>query len=225
MNQQIKFQKLIEAEEQAKILFSAIDDNGLIKSGISEKDLSNDIYQLAKEKIGISKYWHKRIVRSGINTILPYDHNPDDRIIEQDDILWIDFGPVFEDYEADIGRTYILGNDSEKKRIKDSVENAWYQARDLYFDKEKITGKELFEFLNQIAMENEYIFGNEIAGHLIDAFPHNRIHKKDLANYICQDNSTDLKSLYDEKDRFWILEVHFIHKERRFGSFFEQLLR
>ncbi|EMP05661.1 hypothetical protein LEP1GSC124_1732 [Leptospira interrogans serovar Pyrogenes str. 200701872] len=43
-------------------------------------------------------------------------------------------------------------------------------------------------------------------------------------NYICSDNYTDLKNQYEGKDRFWVLEIHFINKEKTYGSFFEQLL-
>lgn len=224
MNQREKIKNLMEAERKAKTLFSAIEERSLIKSGKSDKELSNEIYILAKETLGISKYWHKRIVRSGTNTIYPYDYSPDDRIIEKDDILWIDFGPIFDDYEADIGRTYVLGNNTEKFRIKECVENAWYKTRDYFFGKEEISGKELFEYVNNLASKEGYKFGNNIAGHLIDVFPHNKIHGKEISNYISMDNNTNLKSKFEDKERFWILEVHFLDEKKRFGSFFEQLL-
>lgn len=224
MNQSEKIRNLIEAERKAKTLFSAIEERSLIKSGKSDKELSKEIYILAKETLGISKYWHKRIVRSGTNTIYPYDYSPDDRIIEKDDILWIDFGPIFDDYEADIGRTYVLGNNTEKLRIKECVENAWYETRDYFSSKEEISGRELFEYVKNIASKEGYKFGNNIAGHLIDVFPHNKIHGKEISNYISIYNNTNLKSKFEDKERFWILEVHFIDEKERFGSFFEQLL-
>jgi hypothetical protein len=52
---------------------------------------------------GISRYWHKRIVRAGRNTLAPYDENPPDLTVGEDDIVFLDLGPVFEQWEADSG--------------------------------------------------------------------------------------------------------------------------
>ncbi len=120
MNDKIKYLK--EAQEKAEVLFSLIDEKQLIKANKTEKQLSEEIYQLAKESIGISKFWHKKIVRAGINSVLPYDFNPKNSFIQEDDIVWVDFGPIFNSYEADLGRTYVLGNDPEKVKIKEATE-------------------------------------------------------------------------------------------------------
>jgi Xaa-Pro dipeptidase len=40
------------------------------------------------------------IVRAGKNTLLPYDENPPDLTIGEDDILFLDLGPVFEQWES-----------------------------------------------------------------------------------------------------------------------------
>ena len=66
---------------------------------------------------GTTKHWHKRIVRSGPHTLFPYRENPPDRVIEADDIAFADFGPIFEEFEADLGRTYVLGADPVKHRL------------------------------------------------------------------------------------------------------------
>lgn len=224
MNNIDKIYKLKETQEKAETLFEAIQDNNLIRPNISEKELSEEIYLLAKEKLLINKYWHKRIVRSGKNTILPYDFSPENRKIEKDDIIWIDFGPIFENYEADFGRTYVLGDDKGKLDIKLAVEETWIQGRDFFFKNNEITGKELFDFVNSKAKEKGYIFGNYIAGHLIDEFPHTKIHQKNPSNYISLENNLDMKSSFNGKERFWILEIHFINQEKTYGSFFEQLL-
>ena len=106
--------KLIQAEHKALELFKAAEDRELIVAGKSEGQLNDDVFSLAKELFGIEKYWHKRIVRSGPNTLKPYDENPPELIIQENDILFFDFGPIFEDWEADLGRTYVIGNDPLK---------------------------------------------------------------------------------------------------------------
>ena len=80
--------------EKAKQLFSEIEERGWITAGISEIDLSDKIFDLAFQMFGTKQHWHKRIVRSGNNTLLPYSKNPPNRIITDDDILFFDFGPV-----------------------------------------------------------------------------------------------------------------------------------
>ncbi|KAB2840032.1 MAG: aminopeptidase P family protein, partial [Melioribacteraceae bacterium] len=94
---------LREAETKADNLVKEIERRGLIRAGVSEKDLNDKVYELALELYGIKKYWHKRIVRAGKNTLCPYKENPPNLIINEDEILFFDFGPVFEDWEADIG--------------------------------------------------------------------------------------------------------------------------
>lgn len=101
---------LIEAERKAEVLFDEIEKRGLVQVGKSEKQLNTEVFELAFELFGIKKYWHKRIVRAGKNTLLPYRENPPDLILKKDDILFFDFGPVFEDWEADVGKTYVLKN-------------------------------------------------------------------------------------------------------------------
>lgn len=53
-------------------------------AGKSEVELNKHIFSLALEMFGIEKYWHKRMVRSGLNTLYPYKENPPNRIIQQD---------------------------------------------------------------------------------------------------------------------------------------------
>ncbi|MEY3426019.1 MAG: hypothetical protein RL679_1377, partial [Bacteroidota bacterium] len=64
--------ELIEAERKAVILFDKIEELNLILPGKTENELNSELFELAFELFGISKFWHKRIVRSGKNTLLPY---------------------------------------------------------------------------------------------------------------------------------------------------------
>ena len=89
------------------------------------KELNQQIFELAFELFGIEKYWHKRIVRAGANTLKPYDENPPDLLIKDDDIIFFDFGPIFEDWEADFGRTYVIGNDPYKIKLKNDIERIY----------------------------------------------------------------------------------------------------
>ncbi|CAN5279430.1 M24 family metallopeptidase [soil metagenome] len=217
---------LIEAEEKAARLFSEIENRGLIAAGKSEKELNTEIFELAKELFGIDKYWHKRIVRSGKNTLFPYKENPPELILQKDDILFFDFGPVFEDWEADYGRTFVLGNNPLKHKLKNDIEIAWFEVRDWIFKQKDLTGEILYKFCIEVAKKYNWEFGGEIAGHLIGKFPHENIATEIFNNYIRPENKTNLFDPDENGNKKeWILEIHFVNREKEIGGFFEQLLR
>ena len=86
---------LIEAERKAEVLFQEIENRNIVTVGKTESELNKEVFNLAFELFGIKKFWHKRIVRSGKNTLLPYKENPVNLTIQKDDILFFDFGPVY----------------------------------------------------------------------------------------------------------------------------------
>ena len=217
--------KLIEAEKKAAFLFDEIEKKNLIIPGKSEKDLNTDIFNLAYYLFGIKKYWHKRIVRAGKNTLYPYKSNPENLVLKDDDIIFIDFGPVFEEWEADFGRTYVLGDDKSKIKLMNDVESAWYDCKRFFDNQDKITGAELYSHTLELANYYGWTFGGEIAGHLIVQFPHEKLEGEDRTNYIHPDNNIDIFALgKNGVKRDWILEIHFIDREKEIGGFFEQLL-
>lgn len=217
---------LIDAEAKAIRLFNAIETRGLVKAGKTEHELNSEVFNLAFELFDIKKYWHKRIVRAGKNTLLPYKENPPDLVIKEDDILFFDFGPVFEDWEADIGRTYVLGRNPKKIKLKEDIEKAWAEGRDYYKANCKtLTGAAFYKYTKQLAAKYGWQYGNIHCGHLIGNFPHEIILGEETINYIHPENDM----LMSEKDkngneRFWIYEIHFIDEAAKIGGFFEQLL-
>jgi hypothetical protein len=88
--------------------------------------------QIARQDFGAENHWGKKIVRTGINTLQPYVSNPPDLVIQDDGIVFFDFHPIFDGWEADLGRTYVLGNDPLKQKIKKDVEAAWHEGNAWY---------------------------------------------------------------------------------------------
>jgi Xaa-Pro aminopeptidase len=219
-------QKMFLAEQKAKELFNTVEEKGLIVPGKSESKLIEEVAQIARENFAIEKYWHKKIVRAGINTMQPFNGNPPDRIIQNDDMVVLDFGPIFEGFEADLGRTYIIGNDPLKLKIKKDVEAAWYEAKDWHSNQSNLTGAEFFNYVIGLAKRYGYEFGNEIAGHIVGPFPHEQ---PDDPNDLCLDihpgNHSDILQLDKHgNNRHWILEIQFVDRVNNIGGFFEQLL-
>ena len=217
--------KLMEEENLAIELFNTVEQRHLITAGKTEQQLNTEIFKLAAELFGIEKHWHKRIVRSGANTLLPYYENPPDLVIQEDDILFFDFGPIVEDWEADLGRTYVTGNDSLKHKLKNDIEKAWYETKEWFHTHTKLPASELYQYAVEKAREYGWSFGGEMAGHLIGEFPHERLEPGNYQLYVHPDNHNDM-FLPDTQGnkREWILELHFVDKEKQFGGFFEQLL-
>jgi len=220
-------ESLINAEELAIQLFNEIENRGLIQAGKSENKLNTEIFDLAKEMFGIEKYWHKRIVRAGKNTIFPYRENPADLIVQEEDILFLDFGPVFEEWEADLGRTYVLGENTQMLKMKEDVEIAWNEGYEFYKkNRNGLIAADFYRFTCEVAKKLGWKFGHIHCGHLIGKFPHERIQGEETLNYIHPDNN-HLMSEPDKmgNERFWIYEIHLVDKTESFGGFYEQLLR
>src|SRR5271156_7158009 len=120
--------ELLTAQTKAEALFAEVVDRGLVSAGKLESELTAEIHALAQSRFGVSRHWHKRIARAGPNTLLTYYEESADRRISDDDIVYLDFGPVFEAWEADFGRTYALGSDPEKHRLVADLSDAFAQG-------------------------------------------------------------------------------------------------
>ncbi len=219
-------QKLILAEQKTKDLFNAVEARGLIVAGKSEKELCNEIVQIAKEDFGIENHWHKKIVRAGMNTLQPFIADPPNLVIQKDDIVFFDFHPIYQGFEADLGRTYILGNDPLKLKLKKDVEAAWYEANAWYFKQTSLTGAAYFKYITDLTKRYGYEFGNAIAGHIVDHYPHEQPDDpKDVCFDVHPDNHTDILQLDKHGNkRHWMLELQFVDRTNNIGAFFEQLL-
>lgn len=83
--------QLLDAQNKANGLFEEI-ARTLVRPGITEKQMSDEIKELGLNRHEVRTHWHKRVVRSGPNTLKPYGEEPPDRMIEEDDILFVDLG-------------------------------------------------------------------------------------------------------------------------------------
>src|SRR5271168_5539149 len=144
---------LLQAQQKADQLFRAVESEGIIRANVLESQINQDIYDLAEKMFGISSYWHKRIVRAGRNTLAPYDENPPDLIIGDDDILFLDLGPVFEEWEADFGRTFVVGSDPLKLKLRDDTRKAFIQGKKYFQEHPDITAVELYRHAQKLARD------------------------------------------------------------------------
>lgn len=181
--------------------------------------------QLAAEQFGCEKHWHKRIVRSGPNTLQPYSVDPPDRVISDDDIVFADFGPVFSGWEADFGRTWVLGDDPVKRQLTADLPEVFSLGKQRYLDTPDINAAELFAYVTGLAVERGWEFGNKHCGHLVGEFPHENFSPDRRHNLLAKGNNIPLRTT-DPSGRVahWILEIHLVDRAKEIGGFYEELL-
>jgi Xaa-Pro dipeptidase len=216
---------LFKAEKRAFELFDAIEAAGLVAPGKSEGELDREIYALAAERFGVTRHWHKRVVRVGANTVCIFADTPPERTIAADDIVYLDLGPVFADWEADVGRSYVLGNDPQKKKLVADLPRVFDIVQAHYRATPDITGAALYAFAQQAAADAGWLFGGVIAGHIVGEFPHAQIPGDKALTRIAPANPTRMSEPDGNgREKHWILEIHLVDKHRNYGGFYERLL-
>jgi Xaa-Pro dipeptidase len=218
-------ESLIAAQCKAEALFTEVVESGMIRAGKLESELTSEIHALAQSKFGVRRHWHKRIARAGANTLLTYGDEAPDRRIAADDIVYLDFGPVFDEWEADFGRTYALGPDPRKRQLVGDIATAFQQGKDFYRRTPNLTAGQLYDFVAGLAAPAGWEFGAITAGHLIGQFPHERAPTDTTRFSIRHGNDQSLREPdANGRPRHWILEIHFVDRGREIGGFFEELL-
>jgi Xaa-Pro dipeptidase len=224
-DENVRVERLLDAQDKAAQLFDEIERHGLIRAGVGEQQLSDEIRDLAAQLLGVTGHWHRRVVRAGENTLQPFREHPPDRVIADGDIVFLDLGPIFEEWEADFGRTFVLGDDPDKLAIRDALPRVWQAGRHYFDSHPDVTGAELYDHVVELAHAEGFEFGAPIAGHLLGEFPHKKIVGTGTEWYITPGSDKPMRRK-DSGGRVchWILEVHLTDPARRIGGFYEQLL-
>jgi Xaa-Pro dipeptidase len=217
--------QLLAAQRKARKLLEQTESRNLIKVGATEKEITEQIYELAFELFGTKKHWHKRIVRAGANTFYSYRENPPDLQIQKDDLVYLDLGPVFDEYEGDIGKTYLLGSDPDKERLVKDSERIFYACKSYYTENPSMSGAELWAKVLELTEDAGWKFGNNHAGHLVGEFSHTQRYGDKPENRINELNQMPMNTPgADGEKRHWILEIHLVDQNDSYGAFFEDLL-
>ena len=215
----------MDAQRKAEALFAEIRAQSLIRPWAKESEINESVYAPAGSMYGISRYWHERILRAGRNTLAPYDENPPDLTVGEDDIVFLDFGAVFEEGEADFGRTYVVGNDPLKHKLRRDIEEAFASGKQYFHEYSEITAAEPYAHAQQLAERAGWEHGGPIAGHRIGKFPHEKISGDKVTLYVHSKNHNRMR-LPDAsgRKRHWIFEIHFADRPGEIGGFYKELL-
>ena len=92
-----------------------------IRAGITELEIAEKMESMAYEIPGVSGLAFPAIIASGPNGAQPHAE-PTDRVLNNGDLVTVDFGVVLDGYTSDITRTFKLGEPDEKlNKIFESV--------------------------------------------------------------------------------------------------------
>jgi Xaa-Pro aminopeptidase len=225
VHETVRAERLRHAQSLARQLFAAVEETAVIRPGLDERQASDAIKELAGDLLGVERHWHKRVIRAGANTLFPYHANPPLRTIAEDDIVYADLGPIFEEWEADFGRTYVFGDDPDKLRLRNALPVVFEAGRSLFEATPDITGEQLFDFMVAEGDRYGWAWGGTIAGHLVGEFPHELADGDEDYSRVTPGNDRPMRGVdRTGKVRHWILEVHLVDRDREIGGFYEELL-
>lgn len=185
--------------------------SSLIKPGMTEED-AHRLYKEVCQKKGITKQWHPPKLRFGPNTTLTFKEPSAPYILQENDVYFLDIGPVVDGYEADYGEPFYVGSDYEHRKICAAAQEVFRLTAET-FRKEKLTGPELYQMAKKYAHDKGYELRLDSDGHRVGEFPHHIIFKGSLLD--CEETVVP---------DAWILEIHLFHPKEKYAAFFEDIL-
>jgi Xaa-Pro aminopeptidase len=202
--------QLLESREKARKVLQLIRER--IRVGMTEEQ-ATEIAKAALKEVGSEREWHRPYVRFGLNTVKTFGEPsiPGVRLGE-DDLFFIDIGPVFNGYEGDLGQTFATLEGTDFARCAADAE-AIFAATKAHWSAGGVTGKELYEFAARQAEARGWILNLGSNGHRLSDFPHAAYYRGGL-------NEID----FAPNPYAWVLEIQIRHPSREFGAFYEDLL-
>jgi len=185
---------------------------GQITPGMSEEEASA-LARSTLSELGLRRGWHRIIVRCGANTTKDFaERSAKGVVLGDDDIFFIDIGPVFDGFEGDAGDTFVLGGDPGHVKARHDVRRIWEAVRERWLT-ERSTGVELYEFAVATTEALGWKLNLGLSGHRLSDYPH-AVHYGGVLADVGFTPSPDL----------WVLEIAIVDPAMRFGAFYEDLL-
>jgi len=184
----------------------------MIVPGIDEPT-GTEMIKSELNRAGCQRFWHPIKFRIGKNTLKSFKEKSDLSIIlKPNDLFFIDIGPVFFKHEADLGRTFQVGNNDDHQNIINTCEKIFFETKEVWKNK-KLSGSDLYEFAHSITKNYGYEFNFNMLGHRLGDFPHALHYKGNLLDFN-----------FTPKENLWVLEILIRNKENTFGAFYEDIL-
>lgn len=176
--------QLLDAQAKAAELFAEVERRSLIAPRVSETQASDAIRDPAREMFGVRRFWHKRIVRAGVKhrAAVPAEAAQQGHRLRRHRLRRL--RSIFEQWEADFGRTVVLGDDPAKHRICEALPALFAAGRQYFESHLDITGAQLFAHVVELSEQVGWEYGGPHRGHLVGRYPHEKIAGNDIESYI-----------------------------------------
>ena len=183
-----------------------------IRPGMVEED-AHELYKKICAKHTVDKNWHPAKLRFGPNTLKIFREPSDPHTLQEEDLFFIDIGPVIDGHEADYGETFTIGSNYEYKKIAEASKKIFEDVSDFW--KNNMTrGPELYTWASNRAKEYGYVLNMGSDGHRLSDFPHHIFFKGAIIE--CEEKLLP---------NAWILEIQLDHSNLKFGAFYEDILK
>lgn len=203
-------QIMLEVRERTRRAIHAI--AARISPGMVEEDAVVMARSLLAEA-ELLRGWHGTYVRFGANTLIPYGASSEPgRVLGENDIFFIDIGPIWRKWEGDGGETFVVGNDPEMAAAQRDVRVLFDAVRDVW-RRDRLSGEGLYRFAEREAEAMGWSLNLDLSGHRLSDFPHSAFFKGSLA-----------EAPFAPTAELWVLEMHIRHPIRPFGAFYEDML-
>lgn len=180
--------------------------------GMTEEDGIKIIDQLC-ENFGIEKKWHPSKFRIGINTTKSFREKSEPNIkLQENDIYFIDIGPVINGHEADIGQTFTIGQTPEYSLCQKTSRDIFNEVKGIWKESGS-NGEELYKKASEIAKAKGFELNTKMKGHRLGDFPHALYYKGGLIEF-------DRRPI----ENLWVLEILIQDPSGKFGAFYEDIL-
>jgi len=187
-----------------------------IAASIHPGMIEEDAVAMAKDQLRAAEMlrgWHGLHVRFGTNTLKNFGQPSEPGVALRDnDIFFIDIGPVWQKWEGDGGDTFVVGNDPEMLGAQRDVRDLFSRARAKWLA-HGLSGMALYDFAAAEAQAMGWELNLDMSGHRLADFPHAVLHKGSLA-----------ETPFAPSPGLWVLEIQIRHPDRPFSAFYEDLL-
>lgn len=210
LGEHFNLEDYLRSQEKTRQLVLAF--SKMLKPGMNETE-AKALLEKTMDDSGLEKRWHPTKMRIGHNTTKNFRDESAPHILRENDIFFVDIGPVYYNHEGDYGETFTLGSNPSLQKLAESSKAIFYSTQKIWKEK-NLTGEELYKYAELEASKLNLKLNSNMYGHRLGDFPH-AVHSR-----------AKLGSLdFYPAPQLWILEIHVIDEELGLGSFFEDLLQ
>jgi Xaa-Pro aminopeptidase len=200
---------LLDARQRSRAAVEQIAAD--IQPGMREADAEQIAARVFSES-GFERIWHPTHIRFGRNTLKLYkEASEPDVVLGEDDLFFIDIGPVWSGHEGDYGDTFCTGDNPDQRAVAKAARTLFHVVAADW--RAGCSGRELYHRAEQHASEAGYVLNLGAPGHRLGDFPHS-VHK----------GGKLAEADFPAAPGLWVLEIQIRHPTLPIGAFYEDLL-